>query len=82
VQPAFAALVARKLAPGGVFHLATDWADYAAHMLTVLSHCAGLENTAAGGYAARGERPPSKYERRGARLGHGVWDLVFRRTAA
>jgi tRNA (guanine-N7-)-methyltransferase len=83
VQPAFATLVARKLAPGGVFHLATDWADYAEHMLAVLSHCADLENTiAAGGYAARGERPPSKYERRGVRLGHGVWDVVFRRRRA
>jgi tRNA (guanine-N7-)-methyltransferase len=83
LQAEFATLVQRKLAPGGVFHLATDWQDYAEHMLAVLSQAAGFDNAAgAGGYAERGERPVSKYERRGARLGHGVWDLVFRRTAA
>ncbi len=83
LQAEFVSLVQRKLAPGGVFHLATDWQDYAEHMLAVLSQAAGFDNVAGtGGYAERGERPVSKYERRGARLGHGVWDLVFRRPAA
>lgn len=80
VQPGFAALVAAKLKPRGVFHLATDWQNYAAHMLQVLSDCPALRNTAAdGAYSPRGERPVTKYERRGLRLGHGVWDLVFER---
>lgn len=80
VQPEFVALVAAKLKPGGIFHLATDWEDYAAHMLTTLGSCPHLRNTApAGAYSERGERPVTKYERRGLRLGHGVWDLVFRR---
>jgi tRNA (guanine-N7-)-methyltransferase len=82
LQADFVALVQCKLASGGVFHLATDWQDYAAHMLAVLSQAPGFENAAGRGYAERGERPASKYERRGARLGHGVWDLVFRRRSA
>lgn len=79
VQPAFVALVTRKLKPGGVLHLATDWENYAEHMMTVLSAAQGLRNTVGEGqYAARPEhRPLTKFERRGERLGHGVWDLVF-----
>jgi tRNA (guanine-N7-)-methyltransferase len=83
VQPAFVALVWRKLVPGGVFHLATDWQEYAEHMMTVLSAHPGFDNTAGvGRYAARGDRPLTKFEARGTRLGHGVWDLVFRRRGA
>ncbi len=79
VQPAFAALAARKLAPGGILHAATDWQDYAEQMLAVLSAEPLLENTAAG-FAPRPEhRPLTKFERRGLGLGHAVWDLVFRR---
>jgi len=79
IQPDFAALVAAKLAPGGYLHCATDWENYAEWMLAVLSASA-LENTAVG-YAPRPEhRPLTKFERRGLRLGHGVWDLVFRRV--
>ena len=79
VQPAFAALVARKLAPGGLFHAATDWPEYAEHMLAVLSAEPLLENTAPG-YAPRpAGRPLTKFERRGVKLGHEVRDLVFRR---
>lgn len=79
VQPAFAALAARKLAPGGYLHAATDWPDYAAQMLAVLSAEPLLVNTAAG-YAPRPEyRPLTKFERRGLGLGHPVHDLVFRR---
>jgi len=83
VQPAFAQLVRTKLKPGGVWHLATDWEDYAQQMLTVLDEAEGFENLAGRGrYSSDpGERPPTKFEQRGRRLGHGVWDLHFRRTA-
>lgn len=81
VQPAFAALAARKLAPGGILHVATDWPEYAERILAVLSAEPMLENTAAG-YARRPERRPrTKFETRGERLGHPVRDLVFRRQA-
>ena len=79
IQPAFVALAASRLAPGGVLHCATDWQEYAAQMLDVLSAEPLLRNTA-DGYAPRPDwRPPSKFEQRGLRLGHGVWDLLFRR---
>jgi tRNA (guanine-N7-)-methyltransferase len=79
VQPAFAALVASRLAPGGVWHAATDWQPYAEQMLEVMAAEPMLENTAAG-YAPRPDyRPLTKFEQRGLALGHGVWDLVFRR---
>jgi tRNA (guanine-N7-)-methyltransferase len=79
VQPAFAALAARKLAPGGILHAATDWADYAEAMLAVLSAEPLLENTAAGFAPRPAWRPPTKFEARGVSLGHEVRDLVFRR---
>jgi len=81
VQPGFVDLVARKLKPGGVFRLATDWQNYAEHMLEVLSACALLENEAPpGAYAERpASRPLTRFEQRGQRLGHEVWDLAFRR---
>jgi len=80
VQPDFVALVAQRLVPGGVWHLATDWKDYAEHMMAVLTAAPEFENTAGPGhYAGRGKRPHTRFEARGARLGHGVWDLVFRR---
>ena len=80
IQPAFAALVASRLAPGGVLHCATDWQPYAEQILEVLSGEPALANTAAG-YAPRPTyRPETKFERRGLALGHGVWDLVFTRT--
>jgi tRNA (guanine-N7-)-methyltransferase len=79
VQPEFAALAARKLAPGGVLHAATDWQDYAESMLAVLSAEPGLENTAAGFAPRPAYRPLTKFELRGHRLGHRSWDLVFRR---
>ena len=79
VQPGFAALAARKLAPGGYVHAATDWAEYAEQMLAVLSAEPLLQNTAAD-YAARpAYRPLTKFERRGLGLGHAVRDLLFRR---
>jgi len=76
VQPAFAALAARKLAPGGILHAATDWPDYADHMREVFSNEPLLE-AAAAGFAAR---PVTKFESRGQRLGHPIRELLFRRT--
>jgi len=82
VQPVFAALVAERLAPGGYLHVATDWQDYAEHVLGVLSQEGRLANTAEA-YAPRPQsRPETKFERRGLRLGHGVWDIVFTRRTA
>ncbi|MBK1688059.1 tRNA (guanosine(46)-N7)-methyltransferase TrmB [Rubrivivax gelatinosus] len=80
IQPALVELVASRLAPGGYLHCATDWQPYAEQMLEVLS-ASTLANTAAG-YAERPAwRPLTKFEARGLRLGHGVWDLVFTRTS-
>ncbi len=79
IQPALVALVASRLRPGGLLHCATDWQDYAEHMLQVLQGEAALRNTAQG-YAQRPSwRMPSRFEQRGLRLGHGVWDLLFER---
>jgi tRNA (guanine-N7-)-methyltransferase len=82
VQPALVARLARVLRPGGTLHMATDWEDYGAHMLRCLSANPGLANTTPGsGFAARPEdRPLTRFEERGRRLGHGVWDLVFVRV--
>ena len=79
IQPGFVALLVSRLKPGGYIHLATDWEEYALQMLDVLSAEPGLDNTAEG-FAERPDyRPETKFERRGLRLGHGVWDLVFTR---
>ena len=81
IQPSLVATLARRLKPGGYIHCATDWENYAEQMLDVLSAEPSLENTA-DGYAPRPDyRPLTKFEQRGIRLGHGVWDLVFRRRA-
>ena len=81
IQPAFVALLASRIAPGGYLHCATDWEDYAVQMLDVLGHEPLLENTAET-YAPRPEwRPQTKFETRGMRLGHGVWDLFFKKRA-
>jgi tRNA (guanine-N7-)-methyltransferase len=81
IQPAFVALLASRLAPGGIVHCATDWQPYAEQMLAVLRAEPRLENTAQG-YAPRpAHRPETKFERRGLALGHGVWDLIFRRRS-
>jgi tRNA (guanine-N7-)-methyltransferase len=81
VQPVFIELLRRKLKIGGQISLATDWEDYAQHMLAVLSVAVGFENSAgANRFALRPvARPLTKFERRGQRLGHSVWDLMFRR---
>jgi tRNA (guanine-N7-)-methyltransferase len=79
IQPPLAALLASRLAPGGLLHCATDWQPYAQQMLEVLSAEPLLRNTAAA-YAERPSyRPLTKFEARGLRLGHGVWDLLFAR---
>lgn len=79
IQPPFIALLASRIAPGGYIHCATDWENYAEQMLEVLSGNELLENTAQD-YAPRPDfRPQTKFETRGLRLGHGVWDLIFRR---
>ncbi len=81
IQPDFVTLLASRLVPGGYLHCATDWAPYAEQMLEVLSASPDLANTAAG-YAPRPAwRPQTKFETRGLKLGHGVWDLVFQRRA-
>ena len=79
IQAPFVAQVVSRLAPGGYLHCATDWEPYAHQMLDVLGAAPELENTA-DGYAVRpAYRPLTKFENRGLRLGHGVWDLVFRK---
>jgi tRNA (guanine-N7-)-methyltransferase len=85
IQPPFVELLTSRLAPGGVLHCATDWQHYAEQMLAVLSAAPGLANSTdsrvAGGYVPRPAwRPLTKFEARGQRLGHGVWDLVFTRV--
>jgi len=82
VQVPFAERVLRKLKLGGVFHMATDWEDYATHMLEVMSSVEGYVNQSeTKTYVPRPEtRPLTKFEQRGQRLGHGVWDLMFERV--
>uniref|UniRef100_C5CQ07 tRNA (guanine-N(7)-)-methyltransferase n=1 Tax=Variovorax paradoxus (strain S110) TaxID=543728 RepID=C5CQ07_VARPS len=80
IQPKFVKKLAEHLQPGGYIHCATDWQPYAEQMLEVLSAEPLLRNTAEG-YAPKPEyRPLTKFENRGIKLGHGVWDLVFRRA--
>lgn len=81
IQRPFLDLLASRIEPGGTLHLATDWENYAQQMLEVLTESPDFANTCAdGGYAPRpARRPLTKFERRGERLGHGVWDLVFSR---
>jgi len=79
IQPPFVHALALRLAPGGYLHCATDWEEYAQQMLDVLGTEPLLVNTAEG-FAPRPEwRPQTKFEARGLRLGHGVWDVLFRR---
>ncbi len=79
IQGPFVQLLASRIAPGGYLHCATDWEDYAVQMLDVLSAEPLLQNTG-DGYVPRPDyRPLTKFENRGLKLGHGVWDLVFTR---
>jgi len=81
VQPGFTELLSRKLKTGGYFHAASDWQHYAEHMLAVLSEQKRLANASPGAdYCPRPDyRPLTKFEQRGIKLGHGVWDLIFRK---
>jgi tRNA (guanine-N7-)-methyltransferase len=80
IQPPLVALLTSRLRPGGYLHCATDWLPYAGQMLEVLNAEPLLINTAAG-YAERPAwRPMTKFENRGLKLGHGVWDLLFVRA--
>ena len=77
IQPPFVARLATHLKPGAYLHLATDWEPYAQQMLEVLSNEPLLRNTAADYAPKPAYRPLTKFENRGLKLGHGVWDLVF-----
>lgn len=81
VRPSFVKLIASKLAGGGYFHAATDWQHYAQHMLKILSVADYFSNQSPDqNYCPRPDyRPLTKFEQRGLRLGHGVWDLIFKR---
>lgn len=79
VQAEFVTLLSSRLRQGGIIHCATDWEHYALQMLAVLDAEASLENTAEGFTPRPESRPLTKFERRGLRLGHGVWDLIFRK---
>ncbi len=83
VQPGFAQMIRAKLRVGGCFHMATDWQPYAEHMMEVMEVAEGYTNAAgAGEYSPQPEaRPVTKFQRRGERLGHGVWDLIYEREA-
>jgi tRNA (guanine-N7-)-methyltransferase len=83
VQIEFVQKLRSKLAIGGVFHMATDWENYAEHMLVVMSEAEGFKNqSVTNDYVSRPEqRPLTKFEQRGHKLGHGVWDLMFERIS-
>ncbi|ODC04709.1 tRNA (guanosine(46)-N7)-methyltransferase TrmB [Terasakiispira papahanaumokuakeensis] len=83
VQPPFVQTIRQSLKIGGRFHMATDWGGYAEHMRDVMDAAEGFTNTAEqGDYVPRPEsRPLTKFEQRGEKLGHDVWDLIYRRTA-
>ncbi len=81
IQSPFVQRIRSKLKPGGVFHLATDWEPYAESMLEVMEAAEGFKNMAGPGlYSPRPDyRPVTKFEQRGERLGHGVWDLLYQK---
>ena len=78
VQPEFVSLVRQKLAPGGLFHLATDWEPYAEHMHEVMEASVEFEDARGGDRSKPDWRPVTKFQVRGEKLGHGVWDLVYK----
>jgi tRNA (guanine-N7-)-methyltransferase len=81
VRPGFLALLNKKLVTGGYFHAATDWGEYAKYMLEIFTAEPSFINTSPNnGYCARPDyRPLTKFENRGLKMGHGVWDLIFRK---
>ena len=82
IQPDFVALLASRIAPGGLLHLATDWQEYAEHMLVVMEAALDWQNVSGPGqYTSKPAwRIETHFERRGLKLGHGVWDLLYRRS--
>lgn len=81
IQSDFIEALAVKMRTGGILHLATDWENYAEQMMAVMSSSKRFRNLAGpGNYSAAGDRPQTKFERRGRKLGHGVWDLVFEKV--
>lgn len=83
VQSDFVQNIRHKLVIGGEFHMATDWGQYAEHMIEVMQHADGFANTATeGDYVPRPDyRPITKFEVRGQKLGHGVWDIIYKRVS-
>lgn len=83
IQAEFVNLLCQKLKPGAYLHLATDWQDYAVWMINVLKEIPTLSNQALDGdYVARPDyRPLTKFEQRGLKLGHGVWDIIYRKKS-
>ncbi len=79
VRPAFVAQVARILKPGGLFHIATDWGDYAEHILEVMQTTSVFESVSPADFSDRDDRPVTKYEQRALRLGHRIYDLLYRK---
>lgn len=84
IQPDFVAFLAGRVAAGGLLHLATDWAEYAEHMLaTVDASPSWINRAGTGQYSPCPDwRIETHFERRGTRLGHGVWDLVYERSGS
>ena len=84
VQDDFVNLVAQKLKANGIFHLATDWEDYAKHMLEVLNRNNNFENLSTDNTFVPKplERPTTKFEMRGKKLGHGVWDMLYKKISS
>jgi tRNA (guanine-N7-)-methyltransferase len=80
IQPGFVALLASRLAPGAYLHAATDWQEYAEQILAVFAAEPALANTAPGFAPRPAYRPQTKFESRGLKLGHGVWDIIFRKV--
>ena len=79
IQAPLVSMLCERMKPGAYIHVATDWQDYAEQVLAVMSAEPQLENTVQD-YAPRPDyRPQTKFEIRGLRLGHGVWDVIFRR---
>jgi tRNA (guanine-N7-)-methyltransferase len=78
IQPEFVSLMASRLKAGGIFHMATDWEPYAEHMAEIMEASTEFSSLADSPYSAKPEsRPTTKFERRGLKLGHGVWDLLY-----
>lgn len=81
VQPDFVALLGDRIAPGGYFHAATDWPDYAAHIQAVMAGSRAFRPAGTDSPAGAGTRPRTRFEARGERLGHPIWEAVYRRSS-